>query len=155
MRGFSLELWLTFSWDKTIYNFPCSANYIFNLTSSSANCSCFYIFSAIPSLLFEMAVTRHLQGDGSFFFFSFQVYFLRCISESVRWIFVFLFSPYCFLRCRWQDRIYHLTDKLLLWLPRKDHLFAVLHLAFCGFNHDTSGWLSTYFNDAKRCTDRC
>ena len=38
-----------------------------------------------------------------------------------------------------EDGRWHLTDMLLLYRPRKDHLLVVLHRAFCGFNHDTSG----------------
>jgi len=50
-------------------------------------------------------ISRNLQ-DGSLCFLSLHIFFLRC---------------------RWQDGRYHLTEMLLLYLPWKYHLFAVLH----------------------------
>ena len=129
-----------------LLNFHFPANCTFKLTSSPARWSCGFLFT--PSFLLRMylstcktvlcisflsilIISCNLQ-DGTLCFFSLHIFFSRC---------------------RWQDGRFHLTDMLLLYLPWKDHLLVVLHRAFCGFNHDTSGWFSIYSYGGKRCTD--
>ena len=64
--------------------------------------------------------------------------------QSARWTFCkYVFDHIFFLRWRrLADERCQLTYMLLLYLPRKDHLYVVLIRAFFGFNHDTHGWIN-------------
>ena len=86
-----------------------SANCIFNMTSLSAR-----RFLFVPPFLFE--IFHHLLHDGSFFSFSFHLFFLRC-----RWL---------------KKRIHlsrHAKKRVRLHIPRKAHILVVLHRAFLWF----------------------
>ena len=131
-----------------IYVFlSCSAtNCIFNLTSSA------------PARRFIWGLLSYLSTCKWVLCISFlSIFTFSDISRNLQDEYLCFLSLHIFLlflRCRLQDgRYHHLTDMLLLYLPRTYHLFTVLHSAFCGFIHDTSGWFSIYFNGAKRCTD--
>jgi len=102
----------------------------------------------MPSFLFKLLLST-CKTVLRISFLSILIFFFNLQDGSLCFFSLRIF----FLRCRWQDGRYHLTDMLLLYLPWKYHLLVVLHRAFCGFNHDTSGWFSTYFHGMKRCTD--
>ena len=103
---------------------------------------------SMPSFLFKLLLST-CKTVLRISFLSILIFFFNLQDGSLCFFSLRIF----FLRCRWQDGRYHLTDMLLLYLPWKYHLLVVLHHAFCGFNHDTSGWFSTYFHGMKRCTD--
>ena len=103
---------------------------------------------SMPSFLFKLLLST-CKTVLRISFLSILIFFFNLQDGSLCFFSLRIF----FLRCRWQDGRYHLSDMLLLYLPWKYHLLVVLHRAFCGFNHDTSGWFSTYFHGMKRCTD--